>query len=423
MSTDSSQNPKPLSVLVIVEGQAEREFFSQFGEKLGLNLTIHTVCCNVYNLFRWMTEDLGDIENLNQDELDLDIPKLIAEHAKNDAERALLSRHYDLLYLIYDCDLQDTLYLASGRLLEGGRLPNKCEIPPVGDRARANLTELRKMIALLDDEYELSVGKLLINYPMVESLWDADSFYDPLYLTRKVALSTLEKKNEYKREVRRRLLFAAIDSLKEWTRGDYCDLIRMNLDKASIALRRTDVARSEDEMESCLSQGALLTAQIACAKDSQSLYVLNTSVFIPLEYSSFASEVLSSPHIPRIGNREDCLVTTYDYIVSSNSAGAKREDLLATELQGLIRVERNVDVIIFPETFCQNLPDYEGAICKYDMVQPWARDAVQNKLKKSSNWHWCCRATMISDNACSLDDLIKRANRLIVVILPHLPIT
>lgn len=80
MSMDSSPNPKPLSALVVVEGEhPETEFFELFGERMGLNLQLHTVKCNVYTLFKWMTEECST-DDLTSDDLVLDVPRLIAQH-------------------------------------------------------------------------------------------------------------------------------------------------------------------------------------------------------------------------------------------------------------------------------------------------------------------------------------------------------
>lgn len=392
--------PKPLSALVVVEGKTEERFFKAFGDKLGMNLSIHAVCCNVYNLLRWMTlrEDGTRIRDVS--ELTLDIPKLLEEHTNDPNAKAVLRRHYDAFYMIYDCDIQDTGYAAYDS--EGNRqeIPDREHLPSIEDRARANMDELKKFLSLLDNEYDSTVGKLYINYPMIESLWDADSFSDPLFQKRVVRLQTLVDGEGYKGIVKSRLLHVERENVDEWETEDFSDLIRMNYLKA-----RQLVADERYHF----AQGDILSAQVVKACTQGELCVLNTSVFIPLDqfgdkYPGYCASIVGARSEPEL--------------VIVGHAGRDPSSILMAELQGIFHVKKNVSIIVFPDTFCSALPDYRGRIQLFDLKENWAKKAILSKIDNMANWSCCYKKGSLVGTILSIDDALTKAAGKVVFIKP-----
>lgn len=408
MSMDSSPNPKPLSALVVVEGEhPETEFFELFGERMGLNLKLHAVKCNVYTLFKWMTEECST-EDLTSDDLVLDVPRLIAQHESNESVRNLLLQHYDALYLVYDCDLHDS------------RVSDKDNPPSVDSRARANLLELEQMVRVLNDEYSTTVGKLYLNYPMFESCLDADSFCDPSFKTRNVALDKLLN-DGYKHRVKGRLMHYAFQNRSNWTREDFYDLIRMNVCKAGCLLGVGDIDQNPERFYEELSQDAILLEQRERINTAREMAVLNTSVFIPVDqfgekYPKFYRQIMSRREYPVICDSKQLFETNkrVDFVMFTNSS-LSLCDLLIDELKGVVRAFRDVDVVVFPDDFCRKLPDYHGLLVPYDMTKVAARNAAVLRAKRSSAMNWCCRNTILNTGVKTMTEVIQNARTVIFV--------
>lgn len=409
MSTDSLPNPKPLAALVVVEGErTEMEFFELFGRRMGLNLKLHTVRCNVYTLFKWMAKDCGE-EDLTRDDLVLDVPRLIAQHEKDEHERDLLRQHYDALYLVYDCDLQDS------------RVADKDAPPPIEARARANFAELRQMVRLLDDEYDVSVGKLYVNYPMFESCWDADSFADPTFQTRRVALDELPN-DGYKHSVSGRLLHQAWRFRAKWKDEDFYDIVRMNVFKAADLLGVVGVGRIESEIESVLSQEAILRRQQESVEKSSTLAVLNTSVFLPIDqfgqkYPLFFARIMEPRTYPSLCFADDGrdARTHSDFVVFMRCERQHGERLCGV-LRGILRVYDNVDIVIFPDEFCRDRPDYHDAPKSYDMSNVKAREPALKRLRSDPLVNWCCRKTLLGEGMQTVLEVAELAKGTIVFV-------
>ena len=409
MSTDYLPNPKPLSALLVVEGEkTEIEFFNLFGERIGLNLTLHAVKCNVYTLFKWMKEEC-DGTDLTRDDFVLDVPKLIAQHETDESVRTMLQQHYDALYLVYDCDLQDS------------RVSDKDNPRPIESRARANLDELDQMVNLLDDEYSMTVGKLYLNYPMFEACWDADSFSDPAFSLRMFSLDELPC-DGYKHCVTGRLLHHAWQSGTDWKREDFFDLIKMNICKAGHLLGGGNMGGSFDEIERFLSQDAILKAQRRSVEESGALAVLNTSVFLPIEqfgakYPAFYSQVMEKREFPTLGfvGKCDDSPMLCDFVVFMERPHPK-VGLLVNELKGIIRLFPKVDVIVFANDFCHSIPDYHNLFPIYNMSNPNAKEALLLRLRTEQNTNWCCRTALLNGGMRICSDVLEHVKNCIAFI-------
>ena len=409
MSMDSLPKPKPLSALVVVEGEkSEIEFFELFGDRMGLNLKLHTVRCNVYTLFKWMTEDCA-VADLTRNDLVLDVPRLIAQHEEDEQERALLQQHYDALYLVYDCDLQDS------------RVSDKDNPPPIESRARANFAELEQMVELLDDEYSVTVGKLYLNYPMFEACLDADSFFDPAFQSREVSLDELLN-DGYKHRVKGRLLHNAWSTRTDWKREDFFDLIQMNVCKAAHLLEVNDVEECADDMEHFLSQKAILKRQREYVQRTGMLAVLNTSVFMPIEqfgakYPSFYTQVMRYREPPTICFADDGKdIRLHSEFMMFLHCARPANNLLLNELKGIIRVYPYVDLIVFADDFCRSMPDFRDLLKGYNMSNDKAKNAALSRLRRNPNLNYCCRVSLTNGETLAVLEIAKRIKRSIIFV-------
>lgn len=171
-----------------------------------------------------------------------------------------------------------------------------------------------------------------------------------------------------------------------------------------------------DIFERCQAQDDILRAQCTLAESCAPLMVLNTSVFIPLDYHSLMADVRNAnrnlPEIALWRNGENAEV---GYVVFLGD-GRQMSALLKAELQGLIRVLRNVDVVFFDNDFCKELPDYRQALQCYDMTKSWAQEAVGKKLAKELKWDCCCRAELVKKQGMWMQDLIANSRNKIVIL-------
>lgn len=245
--------------LVIVEGKTpDADLFGRIAEVLGLDLQVKAVRSNVYNLYN----------KLREQDFAIDIRDVLSEMTDDPELKTALKADYRYFFLVYDCDIQDT------------RFTDRDAPPPIAERARANIPELREMLRQLDDEEDETKGKLFINYPMVESYCDCDSFFENEYRETTVELSLLDRKDAYKKRVRHRLV--AQKELDAWTAGDVFSLMRMNAAKAySLVTGRWQVPGYADYDRACGDE-SLLSAQERLVAERGGLAVLNTSVLFPI---------------------------------------------------------------------------------------------------------------------------------------------
>ena len=262
MSTVPS-DPKPAALpkaLVIVEGaDAEPRLLRQLASacKLDLEMEIVPVRFNIHQLYQLLAA--ADFQ--------ADIRKILAGlPTVPDGQKALLSStRFAYTYLMYDADLQH-------------RYPGE-EALPIEDVVRGNLEKLEKMTAYFTDETDPSVGRLYVNWPMVESYRDCDDFFDPAFRDNFVALADL---NSYKAIVGRRK--HASLNLSKYDESAFRSLMRMNIHKIASLSSNVWSMPSYLDYLALSTSASIFHAQQQHIAATSTLGVLNTTILLPLDY-------------------------------------------------------------------------------------------------------------------------------------------
>jgi len=262
--TDKPTKSLPKALCIVEGADDEPRLLKRMSAVCGLDLEMEIVPVrsNIHQLYQILAE--GDFQ--------LDIRKVLAALPTIPAEqRARLSdTRFAYTYLMYDAELQH-------------RYPGEEQLP-LSDIVRGNLVKLEKMCAYFTDETDPTVGRLYINWPMVESYRDCDDFFDPNYRDNFVALSDLAT---YKARVGQRK--HASLNLSKYDTDAFHDLARMNICKIA-ALAGNDFAAPSyaDYLRQSTSSAIFIAQQAHIATDSQ-FGVLNTTVLLPVDYFGYST--------------------------------------------------------------------------------------------------------------------------------------
>ena len=237
------------NILIVVEGaKTEPAFFKRLLHIFGLNFQIYCLGTNIYTLYRRMKEIEfnGDLKSI-----------LIELHPD---QRELLSKKFAYTYLVFDCDVHH---------------PKKNDCRCIEEIISDNFTKLKELVEYFVDETDPTVGKLYINYPMMESYRDCDYFFDEKY---KSTMASFPDILSYKTNVgKRKLSRIHVDS---YTEEQFSLLILQNIYKLNKIL--TDVWKKPSYEEYLAQSNAkqILLAEQDIAEKLDALSVINTSLFI-----------------------------------------------------------------------------------------------------------------------------------------------
>lgn len=227
-------------ILVLVEGdKTDRRLMEQLLDIYGIaqNHQIVSYHTNIYTLYNEMFRD-GDPEAL-------DLLQVLREHERNPEQKKLFDDHYADILLIFDLDPQDPQFS-----------PEKIQ-------------EMARYFTESSD-----MGKLYLNYPMVEAFYHMKSIPDPDYLYREVTLEELRQglyKTRVNRENRNH------NYAKFAVNKTECDMvIGQNLHKAQLL---TKTAHTPPETAD------ILNAQLHRLARESSVAVLSTCGFYILDYN------------------------------------------------------------------------------------------------------------------------------------------
>lgn len=245
-----------IKILLIVEGaRLEPQFFDQIQKVYGLSFEIVCVKNNIYSLYKRMKEM----------DFQADIKQILLESTKDEKERARLKERFAYTYLIFDLDVQHT---------ENGE-KSKSTLENVNE----NLKRLQEMTEYFTDETDPTIGKIYINYPMMESFKDCNSFDDEEYLTSRVALNDLRKYKELvglKKMSNKRLDSYLID--------DFNRLSKLNLRKLQYILNGTCRPIEYAVFQELSKQSQISIAEKRIIDKDKEVAVLNTATFFALDY-------------------------------------------------------------------------------------------------------------------------------------------
>ena len=265
-------------ILFVVEGsKTERGLINRLSEVFGFSAELYTVNGNIYMLYQAVKNDPY-----------AETVKVLADMANSESDKSVLSNVFTDVFLVFDCYAQHTM--------------NKSEADTMSahEIACRNMSLLCEMSTRFDESTDPLRGKLLVNYPMVESFRDCDDFFDALYASAEVHVDDLKG---YKSRVGRKQLVRY--HVNDFSKQNFQDLMLMNLCKLNkvftdcfSAMQYGDFLRLNNQLE-------IAKAEFSFVKSRLVLSVLNTLLFFPLEYfgdtNGFYSDVVA-----REQNREIC---------------------------------------------------------------------------------------------------------------------
>lgn len=238
------------NILVIVEGaKCENNFFTQLGKVTTNNIVVVSYGDNIYNLYTKMKSfDLDDV-----------IPVLL--HEKNnvsfdDKQKLKNCKKWPYIYLIFDFDFQNC--------------KNKKHIDE----------ELKKIGYLLDfftDQTD-GKGKLLIDYPMMESYRDLINTDDLSYLDKFIE-ADFEQLCCYKQCVGGR---GNSLNIKNYTQYNFLQLARINLLKLNKLLygNKRKPYREEFFQDNLFNQRKIYDKQIELISSNQTIAIINSAILV-----------------------------------------------------------------------------------------------------------------------------------------------
>ena len=286
-------------VLLLVEGdRAEPSLFRSLSEKFNLPFDIVSYGTNLYKLYERIVNDAGFlnlkdvlIEKVNEDckkyEDKLNDPNsMVSDAARDDwrkrlkkleEEKQTLLGDFAYTYLVYDCDIHHRDQ-GSGETVDEAR--------------ERNLSILKKMLEHFVDETDETVGRLYVNYPMVESWRDADVFFDEKYQDSVVSLDAITR-DQYKIRVSQKRLSGMHAQLlelcvDEFARSDsrrkFELLIRMMVYKLNRLANGAWAGLDYRRYRECSEGTLILEKETELIQTQRLISVLNTSLYAVLDY-------------------------------------------------------------------------------------------------------------------------------------------
>lgn len=241
------------NILIIVEGaKTEPQFFNQLSKVFNQKFEIYYLGTNIYTLYKRMKEiDFnGDLKSI-----------LIEIHPE---KREMLSKKFAYTYLIFDCDVHH---------------PKKDDKRSLDSIVMENFNKLSEMSEYFVDETDPSIGKLYINYPMMESFRDCDEFFDEQYSSASVAITEL---STYKSRVAKRKICSI--HVDQYTRSQFTLLILQNIYKLNKILFNLWDKFSYEEYQNYSNTKTILLKERELVEKNKTLSVINTSLFIITDF-------------------------------------------------------------------------------------------------------------------------------------------
>lgn len=246
-----------MKILMVVEGdRTEPRFFYQLARVYDINAKIYAVGTNIYALYKKMQKY----------DFNCNLKDALKEiNTTKDSDKAILDETFTYTYLIYDCDPHHTEEYEKG--------------VPIEKIVRKNLERILEMVAYFDNETDPTKGKLYVDYPMLESFRDCDAFFEESYAQRTVDIADIGK---YKNLVApRKLTRIHID---KYSRQNFDDLTRMNVFKLNQIMRGSWCAVPYEIYQAISAADEIAERESKAAKDEKKLFVLNTALFMVLDY-------------------------------------------------------------------------------------------------------------------------------------------
>ncbi len=262
-----------INILIVLEGErTETDFFNSLLQRFDLQAKLCVVGTNLYTLYH----------KCKQYNFDCDVKDVLKELV-DESTKKLLEQKFTYTYLVFDADLHHKKPEQRGQSI------------PIEVLIKQNFPQLIEMAQHFTDETDPSIGRLYINYPMMESYRYCDKFDDDNYLSATISIAQM---GNFKRLASQMNLSGIKPS--EYKRTDFSNLIRMNIKRLQLIATENLNSNLPYYLYKAISEAASIASnQYASAEEKQELHVINTSLFIILDYfgnrNNFYDHMISYP--------------------------------------------------------------------------------------------------------------------------------
>lgn len=229
-------------ILVIVEGaKTDFNLLKRLLSVYGISETHQIVSynTNIYTLYSQLPDSYDEYD-------DIDLLQLLKEREKDESKRALLNERYSDILLVFDLD------------------------PQAPDFAPEKVIKMTKYFT-----ESTNMGKLYLNYPMVESFYHMSDIPDKKYNEYIVTLDDLKNK-KYKQMVHN--ICRDGDYTKFASNKEECDIvIKQNLEKSKL------LTNTNEHLPNSID---ILNKQLDLLINKKIISVLCTCIFYIAEYNS-----------------------------------------------------------------------------------------------------------------------------------------
>lgn len=235
-------------ILFIVEGDRDKTHTQKIVEAMKLKAHIFNVKANIYMLYTKMKKDSFQL-NISDALLEM---KGVDE---DDKEMLRAEAPFTYTYLFFDLDPQHN-----------------------DNPAEHNMDVVSDMLKHFNNETDDTVGKLYINYPMIESLWDYDKKDIDEFATRAISMSQVKW---YKQIVGSR---GSACNISKYDISRYSNLALLNIKKANRIVRGFWEKPDYSIYVSELTQDAIAGAEIEAVVSENIIYVLSSMPLFIVDY-------------------------------------------------------------------------------------------------------------------------------------------
>ena len=150
---------------------------------------------------------------------------------------------------------------------------------PTKELLADNFPKLIEMAEHFTDETDPSIGRLYINYPMMESFRYCKTFDDDQYLSATIQVDMLGKFKSLASQMK----LSGI-AVTEYKKEDFVKLMQMNIERLKNLSKDCPGTLSYQTYQNISVAQEIATKQYDMVLDKQELWVLNTCLFLILDY-------------------------------------------------------------------------------------------------------------------------------------------
>lgn len=242
----------PKALLIVEGGKDETEFFKQYQVAYALDFEIFCFRTNIYSLYA----------ELQKYDFNADIKTILGLRCPE--YKSALNQKFAYTYLVFDLDAHH---------------PKKDETRTLLDIYKDNIAKAHEMAKYFVNETDPTIGRLYINYPMFESFRACYSFDDESYQNEKVSL--LEAASFKQHAGTKKLSSLHISA---YTAENFNSLSRLNVCKLNqLIFGHWGIMNYSDYIKQSGTDN-ILSHEETCVSTENAIQVLNTSLFIALDY-------------------------------------------------------------------------------------------------------------------------------------------